>query len=126
MSMSPDAERLLRSVFEPEEKRESTASSVLGCLVTCLVAIASVPLRGWVIQELWGWFATPVFHVVAPSLALCIGLVLLARMILGRSGDDNSSNDRTNAATALYTVGNCILGPLLIYGLAYLVHAYWV
>lgn len=58
-----------------ENKEVKIAEAKNGCLAL-LVAIACVPLSGWVITKLWEWYVVP-FEIPQITIAHAVGLDLL-------------------------------------------------
>lgn len=54
------------------------AAELAWAVYTLVVLVA---LRGYTLNLLWGWFITPAFALAAPSLSLCMGLMLMVRWI---------------------------------------------
>jgi hypothetical protein len=56
--------------------------AVLMTIGTFTGILALTILRGWVLSILWAWFIVPTFNVAQLSVALAIGLVMTANLIV--------------------------------------------
>lgn len=92
-------------------------------LVSAYVALAALAVvtRGFCLQQLWSWFLTPAIAIAAPSVALCMGLVLTLHYLFRprRAPDEHM----------LTLLGRAAVEFCLVLLLGYLVHllaeAYW-
>jgi hypothetical protein len=44
-------------------------------LVLSVATPVSWVMDGWALSLLWKWFVLPTFHIPAPSVAVCVGIV---------------------------------------------------
>ena len=93
-----------------------------GCAVGIgLLAIAPLAvLNGWVITVMWGWFITPQFGLVAPSLVNAIGLALFVGLFRGSQPTDD---DDDMALAVGKAIGRSVVSPLFTLAIGFVVQA---
>ena len=93
-------------------------------IISILIALAGIPLYGYVTSTLWGWFVIPVFHVAPIGIVAGIGLSLFVHFITYRRNAatrpevDSTSECLANAFTA------SIVLPIIVYAFGYGIHLF--
>ncbi len=59
------------------------AAAITGMVVTSIISLPIMLVRGWVLVKLWAWFITPYFDAPAMTIALAMGLVVIQRVVAG-------------------------------------------
>jgi hypothetical protein len=67
-------------------------SKALVGLAVLLIAIVSLPIKGWVIARLWGWFLVPV-GMVTLTWVEGVAISLIVSLLTFRYGDKPSEKD---------------------------------
>ena len=93
-------------------------TTVSESLLAILLALASVPLNGWVLSILWLWFVVPL-GVPAIGIAQAVGLATLIGML--RRGSLKSDD-----AEPLITAATLLVSPFLYLGCGALAHHFMV
>jgi hypothetical protein len=81
-------------------------------IISGIAIIIVIPLRGFVVSVLWGWFVVPL-GVVALNIPAAIGLAMLVRMVTSPHPDYDEVSDAERENRVLKGIGNSIGGPLL-------------
>lgn len=95
---------------------------VLGAFVVVAVIIAvSAVLNGWVLTNLWHWFAVPIFGFHDLSIVQAIGVALIIGF-LTRQSITTKKNDSDKTDWVATTVN--LLSPLIVLLVGYIVHLF--
>lgn len=98
---------------------------VLGCLVIFALSPFIVVLNGITIRLLWGWFVSPVFHIRAPSVALCVGLGCIVNWLTYHSNiGDRPSEEYREKSDPWSQLAVSVFSCLLTMGLGYIIHLF--
>jgi hypothetical protein len=98
--------------------------NALGCFVTVLAfpafIVGNLLLEGHVLNQLWGWFLTPVSGVSPPGWAICAGLSTL--LGVARLKPDWSKQEESSLGLVWGRMIGHLAGILLMWGIGYLIH----
>lgn len=81
-----------------------------------LLMVVAVPVGGWALQTVWGWFLTPVFGVPTPALWTCAGIRSVAAFLTHKMTDEDEDRDWLKAACT------ALVSPPLYVGLAWVIY----
>jgi putative Mn2+ efflux pump MntP len=99
-------------------------SSNEGCAALAInisAILIGVPLRGWAIKVLWGWFVVPVFGLPALTVMSAIGVSMVIVALNPNYSKPNTKDD-TALERAAFTLFMAILFPLMSVGIG-IIHA---
>lgn len=108
----------------------STSDEAFSGLLSCLGAIALIPLvlvityliNGWVLTILWGWFIVPIFHLPALTLIPALGLGIVAGYLTYQTPPDVETVKRGSWERMFVTVGGALIQPLITLVVAWIIH----
>lgn len=93
-------------------------SAVVGAVT--IIAIPLVILRGWVLEKLWGWFATPL-GLPDLGVAHAIGIAVLVSFLTHQYiGVKDERDSKTKIAAGL----GAIVSPFATLLVAYIIHSF--
>ena len=106
---------------------EDSTVAAIGCIGVIPALVIHYVARGCVLQVLWGWFLTPIFHIPVPGIAYCLGIGILIGYLSGVSTPDtntqgNKSRSVVQIITELYA--KLLMEPFLILGIGWVIHHY--
>lgn len=99
--------------------------------LTCLGALAlvvgalvvGIPMSGWALSVLWGWFVVPVFNVPNLSIAQAVGLSCIVSFFKSyKTGEPDKDKSWVDVAVGL--IVSALLAPLLAVGFGWIVHLF--
>lgn len=85
------------------------------------IVLTSV-MNGWVLTYLWQWFVMPVFDIRSILIVEAIGISMIATF-LARHASRQKEN-RTIEEQKIEAIQYGILHPLIVLGVAYIVHLF--
>ena len=75
-----------------EKKKKSGLEILGGCMVAILVVVVSIILYAAIGMQIWNVTLVPMFGAPVIGYWQMYGIMILARMIFGRSSSSSSSN----------------------------------
>jgi hypothetical protein len=103
--------------------KDNKAFSCIGILfVMFLVIVISTVLSGFVIQIMWGWFVTPLFGILPPTVAQAIGLSLFVGLFRAVENRGQGTDDGTPKTEKILTgIFVAVVNPLVYLALGYVI-----
>lgn len=100
-------------------------SKLMGCIgwvsVIVLSVVLGIPLSGWVLSVMWGWFVVPVFHLPDLTVWQAVGLSCIVAFLKSSSNNDNKTKTEVEIISNLLVAA--FFSPLLALGFAWIVHS---
>lgn len=91
-------------------------------LILLLVDVALYVLNGLVLQQLWGWFVIPLFHLPALSLAFAIGLAAVVKLLTHHQ--ITSRKDETLSETVGASISHGLVNPVFVFLVGWAAHLF--
>ena len=95
-------------------------------LIAAVIATYGVLVSGYVLSILWGWFITPVFGVVAPSVLACAGLAMFTGFLSGNTirtalSSTSASVEKGSPVAKLFAV---LISPWMVLFTGWVIHSF--
>ena len=100
--------------------KETSASDLVGCIVSLVVWPIGTVARGYVLVKLWAWFVMPVFGLPALTIGYALGIACLLNYVTAQSAD-YVRPERTPREAAIFSILNALLTPVLVFAFGWIV-----
>ena len=98
--------------------------ALLGILAMVAIVVGSAIWHGYVFSVLWGWFAVPAFGLPALSLAMSIGVALLANYATYHRVTVPSDPNKDTGDKVIDSVAHIIAYPLIVLIMGWVIKQY--
>jgi hypothetical protein len=104
-----------------EHKVTTTSGCFLIFIITAVVSVIAILLKGWVLQALWGWFIVDPFNAPALSLRTAIGVVLVVSYLTHQDIPVDQEDKRGTWENFFIQVLKLLSTPILTYVMGYVI-----